>query len=1014
MKKEYLVNKYQFGTVMPGSQPVAFEYQPLGLEAFAQPIAQRQKMFDTTLDALDSASFKIDGFDIDKESSDKLNAELVEHKNFLMQQLQETGNSKEIARRLKKLNKVYNEDAEIAGIRQQKANFLAQDKIEKERVDGENYTQNDYRQWREKALFDYNKKGGYNYDRSTGDHNTIDISPRGANLEKEMMDKVLKIAKSAPSNSVEEYISAVQAGLTQAGFSDLDGDAIIKIKNEFKEKGKLGNEILNFVKKSDRYQNYLLEKAKYDFHDLTAGGKNLEAVNSGIEGILSMFENQISNIDKELSSSDNIDEKELQEARKNLIVAKTDFENGIKNAAEQGEDVYYKVAEKAFAEMQTSDFKEDISAAGADVYDFYKNSLSSSNTNSKTGKTAAKENIKDIHEYSIDTSATTIKDDTSPISAEVSVAIADSGLNVGALVSDMNISSTLVNTEEDKIIENYNQGIENQENISDNNYYDADQIYLNRHEPEVMTDPIIVPETKEEQQYKDAIKEIEADLKISMENDLRETKISHAVLNEINDINKALETQNTIIEESNTQLKDPTNSTETINKLSTKILLAQRNKSDIEKFKLLEFHDLNNMVSLEMNKKGNEWMKEAFNTGDYDEVYKQSYQRNLDNLSNQVSSASRTKQTAYLNSLNLNDKSNRLLTYEGGKVNNSLNKIYKEFTLKNTLDQAAVPVTVIVNDAANKLTDDEFKKSIDFIKQSGSGKDVGARQVTFDAGTGKVNNVNALKSNDKFNLAGYNSTPVWVGESNQGGNSHQIYLYTKIDKPENVRSAILLEKNIDNTKENRADITPEEIKEFNDNNPNNLYLSLEGTSFNILNNAKMNFTSLSKDAIVANDAFAFNTILDSYAAVDVNADEDRRKRYLQKATTLKNALEKKDSDIIAGEVPSTWVQIGNTGVYKGHAIDYRYDEETGGIIANVSEIKADKNGRVAYDDGRDFREVATHNLTSINSQALRGLDIIYGVGNENDKVTDREGNDFVPAFSNRRNILNIANQYKNK
>ena len=57
---KYSINKYQFGTVMPGSQPVAFEYQPLGLEAFAQPIAQRQKMFDTTLDALDSASFNIE------------------------------------------------------------------------------------------------------------------------------------------------------------------------------------------------------------------------------------------------------------------------------------------------------------------------------------------------------------------------------------------------------------------------------------------------------------------------------------------------------------------------------------------------------------------------------------------------------------------------------------------------------------------------------------------------------------------------------------------------------------------------------------------------------------------------------------------------------------------------------------------------------------------------------------------------------------------------------------------
>ena len=1012
MKKEYSVNKYQFGTVMPGTQPVAFEYKPLGLEAFAQPIAQKQKMFDVTLDAVDSASFNIDGFDVDKESSDKLNAELVEQKNFLMQQLQETGNSKEIARRLKKLNKVYNSDPEISGIRQQKANFLAQDKIERERVDGENYTQNDYRQWKEKALFDYNKKGGYKYDRSTGDHNSIDISPRGANLEKELMDKVLEIAKSAPSNSVEEYISAVQAGLTQAGFSDLDGDAIIKIKNEFKEKGKLGNEILNFVKKSDRYQNYLLDKAKYDFFDLTAGGKNLEAVNSGIEGILSMFENQISNIDKELSSSNNIDEKELQEARKNLIEAKTDFENGVKNAAEQGEDVYYKVAEKAFAEMQTSDFKEDISAAGADVYDFYKNSLSSSNTNSGTGRAAAKENIKDINKYNVVTSATTIQDGTTPVSAEVSVAIADLGLNVGALVTDINNANSLANTEEDKIVANINQNLINKENVIDANSdkYDEDQEFLDKNAPQVMDDPIVLNKTSEQLDYEESIKIIEKDLKTTVENNLKETKVSHAIFNEVNDINKAIETQDNIIEENNTKLKDPKNSVETNNKLATQILLAQRNKSNIEKLKLVEFHDLNNTVNQEMNKQGNEWMKEAFDAGDYDEVYKQSYQRNLDNLSNLAASPKDIRTEQLISNASVKD----IVSNNDNMLSNSLNKVYKDFAIKNTLDQAAVPVTVMVNDAANKMTNDELKTSIDFIKQTGSGKDIGATQVTFDAGTGEVDNVNALKSDDKFNLKGYNSTPVWVGESMQDGNSHQIYLYTKIDRPENIRSAIVLEKGMENSKENRDNVSKEEIDEFNDNNPNNLYLSLEGTSIDILANAKRNFTSLSKDAIVANDSFAFNTMLDSYAAIDVIANQDRRKRYLQKATTLKNALEKKDPDIIAGEVPSTWVQIGNTGVYKGHAIDYRYDKETGGIIANVSEIKADKNGRVAYDDGRDFREVATHNLTSINSQALRGLDIIYGVGNENDKVTDKEGIDFVPAFSNRRNILNITNQYKNK
>ena len=54
--------------------------------------------------------------------------------------------------------------------------------------------------------------------------------------------------------------------------------------------------------------------------------------------------------------------------------------------------------------------------------------------------------------------------------------------------------------------------------------------------------------------------------------------------------------------------------------------------------------------------------------------------------------------------------------------------------------------------------------------------------------------------------------------------------------------------------------------------------------------------------------------------------------------------------------------------------------------------------------------ITTHILSSLNSQALRGIDILYGVGDKRDRVNNIVNNrPFVPAFVNR----NLANKLFN-
>ena len=102
------MNKFQLGTILPQTQAIPFQYTPLGLEAFAQPIAMKQQRFDTVLGAVEDTEFNIEHLSGDKQSKEKLQQELEEHKSALLADLDKTSNYKDAARRLKTLNKIYN------------------------------------------------------------------------------------------------------------------------------------------------------------------------------------------------------------------------------------------------------------------------------------------------------------------------------------------------------------------------------------------------------------------------------------------------------------------------------------------------------------------------------------------------------------------------------------------------------------------------------------------------------------------------------------------------------------------------------------------------------------------------------------------------------------------------------------------------------------------------------------------------------------------------------------------
>ena len=81
------MKKFQFGSgaVTPQSKPVQFEYKPLGLEAFAQPLAQKQARYDTVTKAIEDADLSIGSLNPDDKRSSEISEVLNGKKmNYLV------------------------------------------------------------------------------------------------------------------------------------------------------------------------------------------------------------------------------------------------------------------------------------------------------------------------------------------------------------------------------------------------------------------------------------------------------------------------------------------------------------------------------------------------------------------------------------------------------------------------------------------------------------------------------------------------------------------------------------------------------------------------------------------------------------------------------------------------------------------------------------------------------------------------------------------------------------------
>ena len=132
------------------------------------------------------------------------------------------------------------------------------------------------------------------------------------------------------------------------------------------------------------------------------------------------------------------------------------------------------------------------------------------------------------------------------------------------------------------------------------------------------------------------------------------------------------------------------------------------------------------------------------------------------------------------------------------------------------------------------------------------------------------------------------------------------------------------------------------------------------------------------------------------------------------SSSLQQLIKQKNTNRVLTQAPNIWQSDGETS--SGYFLDYRYeqdpiDKELGKIIVDVSQITINN----ATGEQLSNTPVTTHTMPSINSQSIRAMDVFYGVGNDNDVVTNPQANlgedAFLPASFLPLDYLKLKHRY---
>lgn len=361
----------------PFNSPLAFDYKPLGLEAFAKPLSEMQKGYDETQSSLSAATYDINALTKDKKTKDKIIDELNAKRDEIATNLMTSKNYRQASKQLTELNKLYKEHPEIQALNAEHKATMDWIKEGDEQAKKGDINKEYWEAQKANKLAEYE---GLSYNPEDKSYTSVNRQNLSKDLEKEIQDRMLEIGKATPEQMKD---IATQHGMDLTNFQWVTSDGSINYKAIDELKKNMSQNILN----QPRYTQYLNEVAGVKAE--TERFRNPENYESWKE---SQYLDHLQEIDTKIKHTEESAASGNKEAKAYLKSSNfkdlVESRNNLKKDIEEG-NLSTNKAEQIYKNNYTTNYVNKNSRETADIFDYYKKEMDQSWSNMSNAQLGA-------------------------------------------------------------------------------------------------------------------------------------------------------------------------------------------------------------------------------------------------------------------------------------------------------------------------------------------------------------------------------------------------------------------------------------------------------------------------------------------------------------------------------------------------------------------------------------------------------------------------------------------------
>lgn len=935
-------------------QPIKTEYKPLGLEAFAKPLSAMQEKFDTTKAEIEAADFALSRLSKDDPRAKALLGEVESAQTELAQNLMNTKNYRQAAQKLIKLNKQWNKDPETLAI---KSNYEAYNAA---KADVDKMVETGKLNPEDAELWDFKTLGQFEGTKfKDGKYSSINPSRPMENMEKAIREESLKVA-GMTADQIKEYVTE----------KNVDAFTKERIQTLIKEKkfDQIAPEILNFLKTSDTYKQWLTEKGDREFYYKNKTDENFKYTLP--EETVNLLDYNISTLNKALANpnlgdADKANIKSQLQALNNQKGTIVNTYNSLTTPEEFEQfsrDLYL---------QHTQNKLKDIADSAADIVDYKSTTYTITDQVDQEAKAKAAGSIKlldEIGDLTVNSVTTTGNKNTLIKSGEASGNV-DINPYSQATYEHMkaNKPSDIPQLKNITVNPGNKTAVDGLESSKD--------MFIVLGRTDNINKQIIDKEAEAELLKKQLQKATGADKN-------RITEELNTARQDVQELKIGLTSENKTL----SNIIESTTNDPVINQL-----WEESGKSIIpflQKINTASVNYLQGTPTASAEAAKADFIKRETSTMEWDPATNTSKLVPNPMLTPEQIRDIKIQAENMFSAKNYVDTSNA----ETKKLVEYGTRIMGAYRENLKVNQYAIGQEISYTEGADKFMNGKFSEAIDYIIKNQRGDSPPVR-VDFNVKTGEAKLVN----NNNFDLAAYESTPHYAGLDQNGSPLFRYVRKTAFAEGAKTANSLIA----DSIKTQRGGVVespnkvlkPEEEKAWRAANPQDLYLSLPGWGGNLSKAAEDNYVEIASTALQIKNDDAMQKNIANYAPIHLISNAKRRENYYEMSARLEDAVKNghKFTEIV--QPPAAWKDNGN-GTFTGHAITYKVID--GKIVAGVNEGTLQKNDEITWRSIKTFDMESFSNLPA----ALVQLDLMYGTGDEDDLVrkSGLSSGPFVPAF----------------